>query len=342
MNRRPLTTCTPRTPLLFRCLWTARKSAGYFLCLAFLLPLKGWALERVRLAYPARSLSALHLQVAQERGLYRKNGLEVEAIQMRPTITVAALISGEVHYLSSVGSAIRSAAQGAPIKVVSVSLTAPFFSLVVRSRYQGIQGLRGREIGLTGNPGGTNDQVLRLVLRQSGLNPQRDVQLFYVGDAPVLYSAFRGGRFDAIFISLPFPVIAEQEGFRILANTADAIRLPFIGLAVTSERLRSSRDQIKKMIRVDVEARRLIRRDKEATVEIMMRWLGLERRVALRSYDLVLPAISQEAMIDREGIRRILELEAERGEAMKITDPDQITDGEIVEEVRRELPAGPE
>ena len=34
------------------------------------------SLEKVRLAYPARSLSALHIQVAQEKGIYRKYGLQ--------------------------------------------------------------------------------------------------------------------------------------------------------------------------------------------------------------------------------------------------------------------------
>ena len=54
------------------------------------------------------------------------------------------------------------------------------------------QDLKGKEIGLTGNPGSANDRVMRLILQQAGLDPQRDVQLIYIGDPPVLYSAFRG------------------------------------------------------------------------------------------------------------------------------------------------------
>jgi hypothetical protein len=47
-----------------------------FLVALFFVSSWSWAqepsLEKVRLAYPARSLSALHIQVAQEKGIYRK------------------------------------------------------------------------------------------------------------------------------------------------------------------------------------------------------------------------------------------------------------------------------
>jgi hypothetical protein len=36
-----------------------------------LFPTLCFAAEKVRLAYPARSLSALHIRIAQEKGFYR-------------------------------------------------------------------------------------------------------------------------------------------------------------------------------------------------------------------------------------------------------------------------------
>ena len=302
-----------------------------------LFPSLGLSAEKVRLAYPARSLSALHIRVAQEKGFYRKYGLEVEAIQMRPTISAAALISGEVRYLASVGSAIRSAGMAAPVKIVSVANVAPFFSLVARPAYAKVEALKGKEIGLTGNPGGTNDRVMRFILKEAGLDPQKDVQLIYAGDPPLLYSSFQGGRFEAMFISLPFPVLAEQQGYRILVNAAERIRVPLSGLAVTEDTLKTARDQVKRMIRADAEARRLIRREKETAVETMVSWLGLDRSVARRSYDLYLPAVSGDVTVEREGVRLILEMEVDSGVPIKIRDPDQIIDAKIVEEVKREL-----
>jgi len=84
-----------------------------------------------------------------------------------------------------------------------------------------------------------------------------------------------------------------------------------------------------------VEARRYIGREKVATIDIMMHWLGLSRSVALRSYELALPAISQDFTLDRAGIQRLIDMESEQGEAPKITDPDLITDSKLLAEARR-------
>ncbi len=313
----------------------------FMLCLFVLLTMPGFGrsaestLERTRLAYPSRSLSALSIRVAQEKGFYRNHGLQVEAVQVRPAITAVALMSGGVQYSSAVGSALSAAAKGAPLKVVSVSLTAPFFSLVARPRYGKVQELRGKEVGVQGNPGGTNDQVARLVLRQGGLDPQKDLRILYVGDPPVLYAAFKGGRFDAIFTSLPFPVAAEEDGFRILVNAAETIKLAFTGLVVTEERLKTDREQIKRMIMADVEARRFIRKDKEETVDVIVRWLGMSRTIAQRSYELALPAFSPEPIIDQEGLRHNLEMLMAGGLSVK-ADPQYYINTTLIDEIRKE------
>ena len=44
------------------------------------------AQEKVRIAYASNSLAFLVPFVAQDRGLYRKHGLDVEMIQVRPNV----------------------------------------------------------------------------------------------------------------------------------------------------------------------------------------------------------------------------------------------------------------
>jgi len=52
--------------------------------------------EKIRIAVATSSLAFLVPFVAKDRSLYLKNGSDVELIQMRPNIAMAALISGEV------------------------------------------------------------------------------------------------------------------------------------------------------------------------------------------------------------------------------------------------------
>ncbi len=70
--------------------------------------------EKVRVVVATSSMAFLVPFIAKDRGFYLKNGAEVEIIQMRPNIAVAALLSGEIDYIELIGSAIRSAARGLP------------------------------------------------------------------------------------------------------------------------------------------------------------------------------------------------------------------------------------
>src|SRR5207244_3682069 len=125
------------------------------------------ALAKIRLAYPTRSMSLLHIQIAAEKGLFSKHGLDVEAIQIRSAVSLPALLGNEIQYMTSIGTGIRAAAKGLPIKVVLISRDAPLFFIV--SRVKTIPELRGKKIAVTGNAGSSTEVVTRLVLEHHGL-----------------------------------------------------------------------------------------------------------------------------------------------------------------------------
>src|SRR5215471_13642885 len=104
--------------------------------------------RKVRIAVATSSLAFLVPFVAKDRGLYLKNGSEVEVIQMRPNVAMAALLSGDIDYAELIGSVIRSAAKGLPMRAISTGIKAPFFSFVAQNKYKSIKDLKGAVIGL--------------------------------------------------------------------------------------------------------------------------------------------------------------------------------------------------
>jgi ABC-type nitrate/sulfonate/bicarbonate transport system substrate-binding protein len=66
------------------------------------------SLQRVSLTYSSRSIASIDLVIAQDRGFFRDEALDAQLIQVRATAAIAALVSGEVHALGSIGSAIRA------------------------------------------------------------------------------------------------------------------------------------------------------------------------------------------------------------------------------------------
>ena len=80
--------------------------------------------ENVRIAIASYSLAFLVPFVAKDRGFYAKHGIEAEIIQVRPNVAMAALLSGDIEYVELIGSIIRSAGRGAPVRAISTSIAA--------------------------------------------------------------------------------------------------------------------------------------------------------------------------------------------------------------------------
>src|ERR1051325_9868866 len=218
--------------------------AMFLLAIVFIVPPFVFsAPAKIRLAYPSRTMSLLHIQVAAEKRLFLKHGLDVEAIQVRSAVSLPALLGSEVQYMTSIGTGIRAAAKGIPIKVVLISRDAPLFFIVSRSK--SMTEVRGQKIGVSGNAGSSTEVVTRLVLEKHGLQSGRDYAFVYGGDAGAVYAAFKSRVLDTISIALPFPIIAERDGAHVLAKSSDAIRMASTGLALRADAINEHSQEIK-------------------------------------------------------------------------------------------------
>ena len=293
-------------------------------------------LERIRIGYPSRSVTFLSMLLAYDQGYYREQGLDAELTQMRTNVGITALLNGEVDYTESIGTNIRSALQGAPIKTILVNTRAPVFTLIARPEYATPAQLRGRTVGVT-NFGGSNDQVTRLIFKHYGLDPQRDVQLIPVGDAPVQYEALRIGQLDAAVISLPFPLLSRQEGYRLLVNAPDIVSMPLGGMGALQSKLETQRDQAKRVVKGEIQGLRHIRAHPEDAIRLIAELFEMDEDTARQAYEFILPSVSEDGTVERRGIETILELEREEVRAGIPLTFEQVVDPSVVEEAQREL-----
>lgn len=157
-------------------------------------------MEKIRIVYASRGLPFLSAFVAKEMTFYQKHGLEVELIQMAPRIALTALATNQFDYSLNIGSTMRAAMRGAPVRAVASSTVAPFFALV--SKEPNGAALKGKILGVT-DPGGTNYQVTKIILNHYGLVPLKDVQLLTIGEEKVILDAVLAGRIAGAAISPP-------------------------------------------------------------------------------------------------------------------------------------------
>jgi ABC-type nitrate/sulfonate/bicarbonate transport system substrate-binding protein len=294
------------------------------------------AAEKVRIAVATSSMAFLVPFVAKDRGLYLKHGSEVEIIQMRPNIAMAALISGDIDYVELIGSIIRGAAKGLAVRAISTSIKAPFFSVVAQTKYKSIQDLKGAIVGLT-SIGGTNYVSTRLTLRQLGLDPDKDVKLLAIGDEKLMYDAFKLGRVDSIVVAPPFSVQLKREGFPILAQTADYVTIPFSGLGTTIERIKNNRAQVKKLLKAEIEALRFIQSNPAGTTEVIRKRFHMDEKLARESYDVVVNAFSRDGRVPLDGVDILLQIEKDAKQIPATVTPQMVVDASLVDETLKEM-----
>jgi NitT/TauT family transport system substrate-binding protein len=292
--------------------------------------------DKVRIAIATGSLAFMVPFVAKDRGFYLKHGSDVELIQMRPNISVAALLSGEIHYIELIGSAIRSAARGLPIRAISTGIRAPFFSIIGQNKYKSIKDLKGAVIGLT-SIGGTNHISTRITLSKLGLDPDRDVKFLAIGDEKVMFDAFKAGRADVVVLAPPFSVQLKREGFPVLAQTARHVTIPFSGLGTTVERIQNNRAQIKRVLKAEIEALRFIQANAAGTTDVIRKRFNMAEKLARESYDVVVESFSRDGRVPLDGVDILLQIEKDQKLIPLTVTPQMVVDATLVEEALKEL-----
>jgi NitT/TauT family transport system substrate-binding protein len=292
--------------------------------------------EKVRVVVATSSMAFLVPFIAKDRGFYLKNGAEVEIIQMRPNIAVAALLSGEIDYIELIGSAIRSAARGLPIRAISTSIKSPFFSIIAQNKFKSLKDLKGATIGIT-SIGGTNHISTRLTLKQFGIDPEKDVKLIAIGDEKLMYDAFKIGRTEAVVLAPPYSIQLKREGFPLLANTAQYVTIPFSGLGTTLDRIKNNRAQIKKLLKGEIEGLRYLRDNPAGTVEVIRKRFSMDDKTARESYDVVVDAFSRDGRVPLDGVDILLQIEKDQKLIPATVTPQMVVDASLVEEALKEM-----
>src|SRR6266545_710969 len=78
--------------------------------------------QKVRVAMPAKSMTFLNFYVGDKFGIYKAEGLDVSLEVIKTDVGVSGMVTGELDYTSAIGSAMRAAATGVPLKAAMFTL----------------------------------------------------------------------------------------------------------------------------------------------------------------------------------------------------------------------------
>jgi NitT/TauT family transport system substrate-binding protein len=100
--------------------------------------------------------------------------------------------------------------------------------------------LRGKKIAIS-SFGSLTDFLVRHILRQKGLNPERDVTLVQIGGDAERLTALSRGAVDAAALSFPGYAKAQKLGYSMVWDSSKEIRYP--GIEIVTRRATIQRDR---------------------------------------------------------------------------------------------------
>src|ERR1041384_890716 len=278
---------------------------GFMLSAAALKPMPAGAqsLPKVTIGYPARSIASIQLFIAQEKGFFRDEGVDVQLNQVRADAAMAAVLTGELFAYDSVGTSVRAFQKGARVKILAVNLQSPLFWLVTRPELKSFSELKGKVMGTTSFGGVQHLAGLRM-LRRGGLNPEEDITVILAGDPATQLQAIVNGAIQIAVLSPPSVILARDKfKLNILANALDEFPSFFqSGLAVADKSVSSQKDLVKRILRARAKANRFFFEMETGASEVIAKFLKVDLAVARESYRISRNAFTSNGIVSQRQI----------------------------------------
>ena len=293
--------------------------------------------EKLIFSIPSRSIAAIDLYIAKERGFFRGEGLDVDIVQIRGNVAIAAALSGQVQATNGVGTVIRALERSElPMKILTVSLKRNLFWLVSRPEITSIAQLKGKTLGTTTLGGSQHSAAMRLI-RKGGVD-EKDITVVVGGDVPAQLQSLVGRTIDAAALSPPTVILARDKyNMNVLGSAMEDLANLQNGTAVTEKFLREKRDVLKRVLRARMKANRYFMENERGTSEVLAKYQNVELPVAVESYRLAKPAFTLNGIPSDKEIEEFLKSEAELLKLKEPVSASKIFDFSLQREVNQEL-----
>jgi len=159
---------------------------------------------------------ALPVYIAQDKGFYRENNIDVDAVFTRGGgENVQAVVSGDAQIGLGTGTlaVISAFVKKAPIKIAAAEITGmdAFWYVLANTPMRKLEDLAGKKVAYSRPGASSHMAVLGIAdqIKAKGLKPAEPISL---GGIPEVYTAVRTGQTDAGWSVAPFQLDKVEKG----------------------------------------------------------------------------------------------------------------------------------
>src|ERR1043166_4855284 len=255
-----------------------RKLVAYLVSL-FVLAIASSSPEqtKVRINWTAVTGAQSGMFMAQQEGLFKKNGLDVELIHIPSSSRgIQTILAGEIAFSFMDGNnEVQANLKGANLALVAGATNRQVFSLMARPEIKRIADLKGKKIGITRVGSSTHTSAL-FALSSAGLKTS-DYQILPLMEVPNIFTALAAGQIDAGVVSPPTNSRARKAGFNELMNLAkDGPEYVSVAVGTSRSYIQANEEIVRRVVRAYAEGVQIFKTNKAAALRMIQNQLKVK------------------------------------------------------------------
>jgi NitT/TauT family transport system substrate-binding protein len=273
------------------------------------------------------SANVLIYKIAQEKGFYKEENLNVLTVAANSSAGIQGLVGGSFDFSQILGQTSAAILHGAPLKNIMVFDTKPLFWFFGSKKIKRLQDLKGGKLVGVSSLGANTDQMTREVLAMNGIDPRKDVVIQGTGTGAIRLAALVGGSLDAAITNPTESIMARKQGLNELFFYGDYdLNIVSGGVALTDRMLKEKPDLVRRFLRATVRALFWFRTNEKDAIARMAEGFKISPDDALGIYKATLKSYTTDGTIARELQEKIVSFQKKQLKVERDIGPEQVYD----------------
>ena len=261
---------------------------------------------KIRIGFPSLAFSYMPYYVAQEKGIYKKYGIESEYIQMATTIQPQAVVNGNINYLTSVSTGISASVAGLPlVTVISFCDTSPWV-LVTNKDINKPQDLIGKTVALSGVRTSPY-YFFHAFLKKFEIN-EKEVNSISTGGTADSFRALTSNRVVATVLTPPFDDKAVSLGYKKFMQLGSLADIPYVGLVTSQNEIKNNRESVRRTVAAVMDSLAWLRVNKAESSKMIMDKFKVNPTEAENTYETFIKLLNKHGRLNLKVARGYLDL----------------------------------
>ncbi|HEY7164482.1 MAG TPA: ABC transporter substrate-binding protein [Candidatus Binatia bacterium] len=291
--------------------------------------------RKLRLAYAGWELGTAVAYVGVDSGIFKKNGLEIEELPIRDTLSAGVQSLLGVDILIGFGNPLailQPAMDGADVTLIGAHVSFDQYGMGVGSDISAIADLRGKKVGVSAL-GARSDLVARVILRRAGLDPSKDVEVVAAGLAPARALALSKNLVQGAPLNEEILGEAKKLGIKVL----DVNAVPVVTdlLITTRSYLKREEETARRFMKAYAEAIHHFVSQRNDSLAILKKYFSTNQGLSVEAmYDAFSASLRPLPELNVEAIQAFVDVGSAADRRRKALKPTDIIEPRFLNELK--------